>query len=300
MSRRGTVVRATPATFAGLEKAARRKNAKGVYIERGPHTKAAQIQTWLNGQEEDDLMFGEFASAQLLVAKPNEECDDSDCDEDHDEDHGTLATEEGVEAALDQLVGELPASFRSHVREDAAALVRLSRRLSPATPWITLRIEILHEEACWRWHQDGYCGRTLVCYVGPGTLAADDVQVDWDAFEASMGEEDNEHVVEACHEVPTNAVLLMKGDAWPGIKGSGLTHKSPRGQQPLPKRVLLKCDLTDFRPMLAYEDDPLLDGGGDDEDHRSRSRSRSRSPNPPPTPRRKGLARRGRSSSSSS
>ena len=107
--------------------------------------------------------------------------------------------------------------------------------------------------------------------------------------------------VTACHEVPTNAVLLMKGDAWPGIKGNGLTHKSPRGQPPLPKRVLLKCDLTDFRPMLAYEDDPLLAGGGDDEeeDHRSRSRSRSRSPNPPPTPRRRGLARRGRSTSSS-
>ena len=71
MSRRGTVVRASPATFAGLEKAARRQNAKGVYIERGTHSKAAQIQTWLNDQEEEDLMFGEFASAQLLVAKPN-------------------------------------------------------------------------------------------------------------------------------------------------------------------------------------------------------------------------------------
>ena len=113
MSRRGTVVRATPATFAGLEKAARRQNAKGVYIERGPHSKASQIQTWLNGQEEDDLMFGEFASAQLLVAPPP--CEDSDCDDDHE-----LATEEDVEAALDQLVGELPASFRSHVRDDAA------------------------------------------------------------------------------------------------------------------------------------------------------------------------------------
>ena len=81
MSRRGTVVRASPATFAGLEKAARRQNAKGVYIERGLHTKAAQIQTWLNGQEEDNLMFGEFASAQLLVAPPP--CEDSDCNEDH-------------------------------------------------------------------------------------------------------------------------------------------------------------------------------------------------------------------------
>ena len=97
MSRRGTVVRASPATFAGLEKAARRQNAKGVYIERGPHVKAAQIQTWLDGQEEEDLMFGEFASAQLLVAPPP--CEDSDCDEDH----GELATDEDVEAALDQL-----------------------------------------------------------------------------------------------------------------------------------------------------------------------------------------------------
>ena len=117
-----------------------------------------------------------------------------------------------------------------------------------------------------------------------------------------MGETRHDNLIStqvtACHEVPTNAVLLMKGDAWPGIKGNGLTHKSPRGQPPLPKRVLLKCDLTDFRPMLAYEDDPLLAGGGDEEeeDHWSRSRSRSRSP----TPRRRGLARRGRSPSSSS
>ena len=51
-----------------------------------------------------------------------------------------------------------------------------------------------------------------------GTLAADDAQVDWEAFEASMGEEDNEHVVASCHEIPTNAVLLMKGDARSQIK----------------------------------------------------------------------------------
>ena len=64
------------------------------------------------------------------------------------------------------------------------------------------------------------------------------------------------------HAIAATTIDLHIGDAWPGIRGSGLTHKSPRGQQPLPKRVLLKCDLTDFRPMLAYEDDPLLAGGG--------------------------------------
>ena len=42
MSRRGVVIRSTPATFAGLEKAARRQDAKGVFYERGPHAKAAR------------------------------------------------------------------------------------------------------------------------------------------------------------------------------------------------------------------------------------------------------------------
>jgi len=174
MSRRGVVVRSKPATFAGLEKAARQQDAKGVFYERGPHAKAAQTARWLDEQEEDDLMFGEFASAQLLVATPS--CDESDCDEEHSAPE--LATDADVEAALDRLVADLPASFRSEARTDAAALLRLSRTLCPGVPWITLRIEILHRDACWRWHQDGNVGRTLVCYVGPGTRAADDAAVD--------------------------------------------------------------------------------------------------------------------------
>jgi len=173
-------------------------------------------------------------------------------------------------------VRELPPSFRGDFRADAAALVAASRRLCPDVPWITLRIEILQHEACWRWHQDGYCGRTLISYVGRGTLAADDRDVDWKALEASFGAETNAECVSKYHETPTNAVLLMKGDAWPGLRGNGLTHKSPReARAPLPKRVLLKCDLTNFRPMLADEEDSNLESSDDDEE-RSRSRSRSR------------------------
>ena len=36
-------MRATPSSFAGLEKAAKRKDAKGIYFERGPHAKLAEI-----------------------------------------------------------------------------------------------------------------------------------------------------------------------------------------------------------------------------------------------------------------
>ena len=49
-SRRGTVVRASPATFAARE--GRAPRAKGAYIERRPHSKASQIQTaeWPRGR----------------------------------------------------------------------------------------------------------------------------------------------------------------------------------------------------------------------------------------------------------
>ena len=43
----------------------------------------------------------------------------------------------------------------------------------------------------------------------------------------------------------TNTVLQMKGNEWPGIRGKGLTHKSPgEGTSPPPKRLLLKVDLS--------------------------------------------------------
>ena len=63
-------------------------------VEIFPCTALLETQRSMNGQEEEDLMFGEFASAQLLVAQPP--CEDSDCDEDH----GELATEEDVEALV--------------------------------------------------------------------------------------------------------------------------------------------------------------------------------------------------------
>ena len=265
---KGRVVRAEPQSFAGLTKCAKEVEAKGVFIDRGgAHAHEAEIIAWLETIEEEDLPYGEFAGVQVLVA-PEKECDDSSCDEDHGADQAPpLATAAEIREACKALVADLPESFRGAVEADAAALVKMSRKLCPETPWITMRLEVVQLEACWRWHQDFYTARTLCCYVGPGTHCCDDKSVDWDTFEATMDEESNlECVPESkIKTMQTNAVLLMKGDSWPGIRGTGLTHKSPSGfwmGPDAPKRLILKVDLNDMRPPLA--DDP--DGDGESEE----------------------------------
>jgi hypothetical protein len=53
----------------------------------------------------------------------------------------------------------------------------------------------------------------------------------------------------------SNAVVLMKGNLWPGIRGVGLTHKAPNDVDPGVKRLIIKVDLVNGkRPEVA--DDP--------------------------------------------
>ena len=77
----------------------------------------------------------------------------------------------------------------------------------------------------------------------------------------------------------TNSVLLMKGDAWPGIEGFGLTHKSPDvNDDPPPKRLLLKVDLNNFRPVLGVdrEEDDEESDNDEREENGARRRLRKR------------------------
>ena len=294
-------------TFEGLEAVAKMVDAKGCFFRRGKsHQKEKEIRQFLDGCEEEDFPFGEFSSAQLLVAPPVEvdasECDDSECDdescdkressdekdtmnqetneaihsqdEEREEEVPTIAGPEEIRAGCVQLVEELPESFREDIRKDAEALATLSKRLCPNAPWLTMRLEIVQEHMCSRWHQDHYISRSLITYVGPGTCGADDAFVRWDEFPKTAEDPTNESVVpqKGMTQMPTNAVLLIKGDSWPGIRGKGLTHKSPtdHGEGPPPKRLLLKVDLHNVRPLLADDDDPfLVDDDDDDEDRDS-------------------------------
>ena len=51
----------------------------------------------------------------------------------------------------------------------------------------------------------------------------------------------------AIQHVPTFAVVLLKGEAWPGAKGFGAVHRSPDpGDQP---RTLLRVDMLSQHPV---------------------------------------------------
>ena len=277
-TRRGRVVHAVADSFEGLDKTARLVDAKGVFFNRGRHQKEDAITRWLREHEEDDFLFGEVAHGQLLVAAPLNECDDSDCEDTVCKEELSKIPRPGlkeIQNVCEQLVAELPPSFRDAVRRDAEELGLTMMRLCPNVPWLTWRLEIVQRHACWRWHQDGYTGRVIISYVGPGTCTTDDNCVRWEEFAKTANDETNESCVPREHikQMQTNSVLLMKGDAWPGIRGTGLTHKSPdvrADTNPPPKRLLLKVDLNKFRPPLDSEsedeDEDEGEEGPDEED----------------------------------
>ena len=278
--RNGRVVRAASDSFKELEKVAQQVQTKGCFINRGgAHRHEKKIVRFLNVLEEDELPFGQFSAEQLQIAplrdsdcRDGSACEDPSCKFDANE--SVLAGPEEIRQACAQLVADLPSSFREDIRIDAEAIADMCVRLCPEVPWLTLRLEVTQYDACWRWHQDAYVSRTLITYVGPGTWAADDASVRWDEFAKALEEKTNDKCVpqESIKCMETNAVLLMKGNAWPGISGEGLTHKSPEPQkadQPAepPKRLLLKVDLHEIRPPLADEDfDSDVEYDDDEED----------------------------------
>ena len=239
--REGCVVRAKRNTFSDLEKTARRENAKGAYIVRGRHPRENEIAEWLKEKEEEEFECGEIEVIGLNVAPSRNKCEDENCDDCDDGEH--LAGPEEIREACKKLVEKLPASFRDAVRSDAEKIATMSRRLCPNVPWLVLKLEICQYLRCIKWHQDYYTSRTLVTYVGPGTCAADDKDVRWNEIDV---EGPNDGCVKNVKQMETNSVLLMKGNFWPGIRGKGLTHKSPASaKNPPPKRLILKVDLQD-------------------------------------------------------
>lgn len=215
------------------------------------------MERWVRSQEETP----ECLSAEWLFVKTSKSSEDT---AEKEAPETTVANK--ILAACDRLVASLPLDlagagglgFREKVRYDAEALAFMMRRLSPESPWLKLQTEIIGRNSCSRWHQDNYVGRVLVTYTGPGTWAVDDREVDYDQLALTRGaptEISDPAIVPAFGKIkktPTNAVLLMKGDAWPGITRPGLTHKSPNVPrdehgEPVLKRLILKVDLANKR-----------------------------------------------------
>lgn len=80
------------------------------------------------------------------------------------------------------------------------------------TSHLRLRIEIVNDDACRKFHIDAVKARLICTYIGPGT-----------EYGLAEGNDDPVHIA----RVPKGMPMLFKGKAWDGINQKRLKHRSP-------------------------------------------------------------------------
>lgn len=91
---------------------------------------------------------------------------------------------------------------------------------------IGLRIHVLADTMCPRFHVDRVPVRLLCTYRGPGTEWLPEPLVTRPAGTGPLPEQTVPS--DQIQTIPTAAVALLKGEAWEGNEGRGLVHRSPQ------------------------------------------------------------------------
>jgi len=139
------------------------------------------------------------------------------------------------------LAGWPAGAGRDALATDIAMLAELYGDLL-GCPQIGLRLEILNQAMCPRFHVDRVGIRLLCTYRGPGTQWLDDSKVDRQLF--WLGEPDKQPPSgdAMAESAAPHTVALLKGSLWQGNSHRGIIHRSPAvpdGQGP---RVVVAMD----------------------------------------------------------
>lgn len=140
----------------------------------------------------------------------------------------------------------LPEDLLSTIRADMCELGITVASLCPWSKSIIVKLELMGEHSCPRWHRDNYCGRGIVTYNLAGTeYATDDIVDFWELENCG----NNDHIirdVSKVRQVNVGDMLFIKGNQFPGGSG-GLVHKSPPVQYSdigvVLNRLVLKIDV---------------------------------------------------------
>lgn len=133
-----------------------------------------------------------------------------------------VEADDSVEQILPAWALELPGA---HVwLADVNEVVEMFRCLfEPAA--VGVRLHVLPDTMCPRFHTDRVPARLLVTYAGRGTEWLPENLV---SRPGESGPLPDQSVSEADIEVlPTGGVSLLKGESWIGNEGRGLVHRSP-------------------------------------------------------------------------
>lgn len=150
------------------------------------------------------------------------------------------------EALVLALAGLPPGPLRDGLLADATALVPVFARLARRSR-VYLRVQTVTTDSCRKFHRDRIGLRLLCTYAGPGTEWIDEEH----ARTENLGRVDvdieraNGLVVPdptRVRHAPAGAVILLKGDAWPGNAGRGAIHRSPPIEASGARRLVLQID----------------------------------------------------------
>jgi len=143
-------------------------------------------------------------------------------------------------AALPDLPG------RDAFAEDIALLMAVYGDLLDC-PRVVLRLEVIRQAMCPRFHVDRTGIRLLCTYRGPGTQWLAESHARRDRLGHGAGglpDEQSGLIVDAegIGDVPPFAIALLKGELWQGNAGRGAIHRSPQLAATEAPRVLLALD----------------------------------------------------------
>jgi len=125
-----------------------------------------------------------------------------------------VVARDDVRRCVEKIFGEVasvPGQDFDWLIGDITALSHEICRLFTASH-VRVRVEVVSDDACRRFHMDAVRVRSICTYCGPGT-----------EYGMSKGDESPEQV----HHVPTGMPALFKGTKWPTSARGRLLHRSP-------------------------------------------------------------------------
>jgi len=142
----------------------------------------------------------------------------------------------------------LPSDVSRTIESDACQISTTLAWLCPSAAEVEVKLEVMGESVCSRWHRDNYRGRAIVSYNLAATMFTADSNVnEWELENCG----NNDHIIRDTNKVcnlGVGDILFIKGMLFPsGAKG--LIHKSadrqfhPGGS--VMNRLVLKVDVPD-------------------------------------------------------
>ncbi|CAD7928580.1 unnamed protein product [Amoebophrya sp. A120] len=152
-------------------------------------------------------------------------------------------------ALLDPLCAiGLPEDLANQVRTDAVEIGAVVAKLVTNADSLILKLELMTDNVCARWHQDYYVCRAICTYNVSSTEYIHDAHVDfWELNNCGNNDSVVQDRTPICR-IGVGNILFMKGHHFP-TKPNGLVHRSPEPVRAatggVKTRLVLKVDVDD-------------------------------------------------------